>query len=78
MENVYAGIVTYNPEMALLEKNIRSIKGQINTVIVVDNASANITEIEKLCELLEVPILRNKQNLGIAAALNQLMQYGHE
>ena len=78
MESVYAGIVTYNPEIALLEKNINSIKKQVVTVIVVDNNSANVDDIKKLSQELNVEIINNKQNMGIAFALNQLMQYGKE
>lgn len=78
MDKVYAGIVTYNPEISLLEKNIKSIKEQIESVLIVDNASNNVTEIKALADTYGIQIEENDRNLGIAAALNQLMKYGSD
>ena len=43
---------------------------QVKEVIIVDNASKNIFEIEQLVLDKRVNIVKNSSNLGIAAALN--------
>ena len=71
---VLAGIVTYNPDIALLEKNILAVVGQVDQVVVVDNHSANIQEIENLCVTYHVLLTKNMSNQGIAKAMNQIFQ----
>lgn len=76
MEKISAGIVTYNPEMKRLEENINAIIGQVDEVILLDNDSANIEEIEKKwADNLKITIIKNEENRGIATALNQIMDY---
>lgn len=76
MEKISAGIVTYNPEMQRLEENINAIIGQVDEVVLVDNGSTNITEIEqKWADNLNISIIKNKENMGIATALNQIIEY---
>ncbi len=70
---ICAGIVTYNPDILLLKKNIEAIYNQVETVFVVDNASVNIEEFAKKMEQYKRLIfLKNSNNMGIACALNQL------
>lgn len=71
---IAAGIVLYNPEIQRLCQNIAAILPQVDKVYVVDNASNHWNEIEPI--LQHVVVKRNKENLGIAYALNQLMQMG--
>lgn len=68
-------IVTYNPEINRLKKNISSIIYQVERILIIDNNSKNIEEIEKyfICEKIE--ILKNIENLGIAFALNRGLNY---
>lgn len=76
MEKISAGIVTYNPEMQRLEENINAIIGQVDEVVLVDNGSTNINEIEqKWADNDKVSIINNKENMGIATALNQIIDY---
>lgn len=76
MKKISAGIVTYNPEMQRLEENINAIIGQVDEVIVVDNDSANIKEIEQSwADNPKITIIKNNENRGIATALNQIMEY---
>ena len=78
MSRIYAGIVSYNPDLLRLKENISSIQKQV-PVIVFDNGSRNIIAIQKLIsDFSEVQLIRSKKNIGIAAALNQLMQWGYE
>ena len=76
--DIYAGIVSYNPNLKRLGDNIASISKQTQ-VVVFDNGSDNFNDIKKLLEKYESVILLNSQNnLGIAAALNRLMQWGYD
>ena len=76
MNNIIAGIVCYNPEIFKLEKNILSIINQVRYVIIVDNCSRNIEEIEKLAIKYErIFLYRNEKNFGIAKALNQIIEF---
>lgn len=65
-------VVTFNPNLALLSKNLDALTGQFSHILVVDNGSNNQEEINSL--LLNHPAhpdVRNfKQNTGIAFALN--------
>ena len=74
---VYSGIVTYNPDIEILKKNISAISQQLNCVVLVDNASSNIAEIKKIAADMGAEVICNGQNEGIAKALNQLMEYGN-
>lgn len=78
VEGVVASIVTFNPDVDLLKKNIRSIENQVEEVIVVDNNSENIKAIECLVsKLSNTYIIKNKNNEGIAYALNQACEYAY-
>ncbi len=76
---VYAGIVTYYPDINLLRKNIESIAHQVDKLIVVDNASDNSIEIKKIVDGISNGLLFcNKKNKGIAYALNLIMETSYE
>lgn len=75
---VCAGIVTYNPEIELLKKNIYAISDQVSDVIIVDNGSKNLDDWSKEFLSDKVKIICNNGNLGIAKALNQICRYGIE
>ena len=68
-------IVTYNPNISILKKNIDAIKSQVMTVLIVDNNSSNIDEIR---EINNVILINNVENLGIATALNVGINYFYE
>lgn len=79
MSKIYAGIVSYNPELKRLKENILAIQNQISAIVVFDNGSNNIDEIQDLISgFTNVTFIRSEKNLGIAAALNRLMQWGYE
>ena len=68
--NYAIGIVTYQPDIARLQENLKAANGA--PLILVDNGSENIADIRTITEgtvLIEKP-----KNLGIAAALNQLFR----
>lgn len=70
-----AGIVLYNPEIQRLRENITAIINQVDFLVLVDNASQNVKDVE-LCwgKNKKVQILKNNSNKGIAVALNQIME----
>ena len=73
---ILAGIVSYNPDLARLRENILAIAGQVEHTLVIDNASENRENIRKLIAGMEHVSLRsNTENLGVAAALNQIFTY---
>lgn len=71
--SVIAGVVTYNPEIGRLRENISSIAPQVGKVIVIDNCSANLGEIESLSSEIGFRLIVNAENLGLGKALNQIM-----
>lgn len=74
---VFTGIITFNPEINRLRENINSIKEQIGEIIIVDNGSINILDIEECCmHYPNVNLIKCGRNLGIATALNIAMQTG--
>lgn len=69
-----AGIVTFNPDINRLKQNIESIIYQVKAVVIVDNNSSNIQDIESL-NYSNLIIIRNDSNKGIAFALNQMLEW---
>ncbi|MGH7022240.1 MAG: glycosyltransferase family 2 protein, partial [Caulobacteraceae bacterium] len=68
--NILAVVVTYRPEAApvgLLE----TLAGQADAVVVVDNGSPNLADIEAAAHQAGARLIANPANLGVAAALNQ-------
>lgn len=75
----FAGIITFNPEINCLRENISSINNQIGMIVVVDNGSDNISDIEECCSYYpNVSVVKSEINVGIAAALNIAMQIGKD
>lgn len=75
-----AGIVLYNPCIDRLRKNIDAIFPQVNEVLLIDNASTNIDDINKLVDdykkkNVSIELVCNDKNKGIAYALNQILEY---
>ena len=70
-EDVLAVIVSFNPDVLRLRKNIEGIALQVNYVCIVDNGSSNIADIEGLAaEFANVEVMAIGENLGIACAIN--------
>ena len=76
---IYAGIVLYNPDINRLQQSLCSILRQVSGVVLVDNASSNVSEVLGLVDTLQsVILIQNHSNLGIARALNQICEYVEE
>ena len=69
--NIGAGIVTFNPELQRLNNNIDAFCNSVKRIVVVDNASDNSAEIEKLvAKYNNVELIKNVQNMGVGFDLN--------
>lgn len=68
--NVGCVIVTYNPPIEELKKNLALVKKQIQACVVVDNGSENRDQIQLLCNDLSIEPKLLERNVGIAAAQN--------
>ena len=75
------GIVTYQPDLARLEENLKAAadnlqtigKDQQGAILIADNGSEQVADIQQLAQRMSiVTLIQNSTNLGIAAALNQL------
>lgn len=78
-KKICAGIVLYNPEISLLEKNITSLLPQVDSIFLFDNASDNEEEIGQLLNRYpNIFYIRNKTNEGIAYALNRVLDLAEE
>ncbi len=79
-KKIVAGIVLYNPELKRLEENIGHIVCQVDGVLLFDNGSANINEIETLIRQMPqgITLIKENANIGIASALNRLCGYAEK
>ena len=70
---IWAGIVTYNPDLARLKKNVDSIYTQVSNVIIFDNGSQNqIDVIEFVKNYERILVIKSDKNKGLAYGLNQV------
>lgn len=73
---VIASIVTYNPDIKRLIQNIEAVLPQVAEIIIIDNASINLIDIQSFIKKYNsISIIKNETNKGIATALNQAAQY---
>ena len=70
--NICAIIVTYHPDEEF-PKRLKNVMNQVDKVIIVDNhsSSACLCMLEKISSDPRVNLIINKENLGVATALNQ-------
>jgi len=70
MIRVFGIVVTYNPNITILEKCINSLANQLNKIIIVDNTPGKCEGLEKFKNLPNVEIIYLNNNYGIAYAQN--------
>lgn len=63
-------IVSYNPNLQDLERNIVAMLGQLDCLVVFDNNSLEQGSLVKLCLKNDVEIIANPENVGLGAAYN--------
>lgn len=76
MSDVCAVIVTYRPNPTVL-KNVVAVRPQVQALVMVDNGSPeeSLAPFEEASRELDFKLIRNRENLGIAAALNSGVQW---
>jgi rhamnosyltransferase len=74
-DRVVAVVVTYNPNLALLEKCLASIREQVYKIVIVDNASKNVENIIALSKKYECDFIENGFNAGVPYALKRGVEY---
>ncbi|WP_296876976.1 glycosyltransferase [Thomasclavelia sp.] len=68
------GIVTFNPNILELEKNIKAVYNSLEVLIIVDNGSTNIKDLKELLLNFEnIILIELNENKGIAFALNVIV-----
>lgn len=73
---IIASIVTFNPDLTRLKSNIESILKQVDEIIVIDNGSKYVYDIQSLvCKYKNISLIKNPVNNGIAKALNQVAEF---
>lgn len=79
-KKIIASIITYNPDLKLLYRNIYSIYSQVEYIVIIDNASDNIEYIKKIALKItnNIEFICNDVNQGIAKALNQAAEFASD
>jgi len=77
-ENICAVVVTYFPDPGLRDRLDRT-RPQVADIVIVDNASdeQSFKNVQAGLGSSGADVIRNSANLGIAAALNQGLQWAH-
>lgn len=70
---ICVGIVAYNSDVQRLRINVESVIRQVEKLIIADNASSNISEIQDALADFPIEWIENSENLGMAGALNRLL-----
>jgi len=79
LETICSVIVTYHPDSGFFERAVKITKQVANTVIV-DNGSSEqaVLQLRNLARTLNAHLILNKENEGIARALNQGVRWAQE
>jgi len=70
MSKVYGVVVTYKPNVEILEKCINSLTNQVAKLIIVDNTPGKCQLLENFRKMQDVEIVYLNDNYGIAYAQN--------
>jgi rhamnosyltransferase len=70
LANVLVAVVTYHPSPELIA-NLRALRSEVQSVVVIDNSSPDRVFIDHAVSSTDCTLVRNDENVGIAAALSQ-------
>ena len=76
-----ASIVSYNPDISVLETSLHSVITQVDRILIIDNCSNNTEELKTLISTIKsmypgkVNCIFNQKNYGMAFALNQAVAF---
>ena len=74
MKKLSIGMVLYNPKVQKLLNNINELNIIADKIYLIDNNSNNIDKLEEKINNDKIILVKNKDNLGIARGLNQLLE----
>lgn len=70
---ICSGIVTYNPDIEALKKNVNAIMDQVDRIYIADNHSQNLRKITDTFRQAEkIRLIELNKNYGIAYAFNRI------
>lgn len=78
---ICAVIVSYNPEVIVFSRQLKSLVGEVDCIVVVDNDSKNIDEIRHQIDVikksfgLKIYFTSNESNIGLGKAQNEGVKY---
>lgn len=78
---ICAVIVSYNPDIIVFERQLKSLIGEVNCIVVVDNDSKNIEEIQLQIDIfiksfgLKIYFISKENNVGLGKAQNEGVKY---
>lgn len=74
--NISAGIVLFNPNVALLKKNVDALYTQVDKILLYNNGSQNFETVKNVfADYSNVIFKDGKENKGIAFALNKILDW---
>ncbi|MCQ2053845.1 MAG: glycosyltransferase [Fibrobacter sp.] len=73
--DIWASIITYNPDEERLRLNLNAVRPQVNRLLIVDNGSNNLKAVQDIAQEFKCELISNGKNVGIARALNQVAEY---
>ncbi len=75
---ICAVVVTYRPDLARLQACIDAVRGQVDGLLVFDNATAG-EEFDRFANgLQDAVVIRSEANIGLAAAINRGIGHARE
>jgi rhamnosyltransferase len=70
-----AVVVTYDPDAVSIRNVVASLHGQVDAIVIVDNASKNLSDIELVVQNVPVELIKFSENKGISSAQNTGISY---
>lgn len=72
--SIIVGIVLYNPDLRRLQLNVDAIKNDVESILLIDNDSKNISEIQIFVNKYGIKLIQNKKNEGLPRTFNTMIQ----
>ena len=79
MDQILSVIITYHPDIPEFRENLRALYVQNKNILIYDNASDNVEQIEQIvCQFPGVVLVKNAVNDGLPINYNRAARYGKE
>ena len=77
-KKILVGIVLYNPNLPRLQQNIDAVAHEVDSILLVDNASKNINDVDLFAKENKIELICNKKNRGLPHVFNSMISYAQE